>query len=108
MAILNLKAAALLLHIHPQTLRARAASGLIPGAKIGRAWVFVEVDIIAYVRAQYDLRVPKGDHTGDNVCHFSSVTIHPTGGSKSLTKDDQYSVLLGLPTSAAHRNTMTK
>lgn len=30
-----------------------AASGDIPGAKVGRAWVFVDVDLIDWLRQQY-------------------------------------------------------
>ena len=32
--------AAKLLLIHPQTLMSRARAGLIPGCRVGRAWVF--------------------------------------------------------------------
>jgi hypothetical protein len=50
---IGLTAAALLLHIHPKTLAARAAKGDIPGAKVGRAWVFIEEDLLAFMRGQY-------------------------------------------------------
>ncbi len=39
---LNASEAAQLLRIHPQTLMTRARTGVIPGCKVGRAWVFVE------------------------------------------------------------------
>jgi hypothetical protein len=38
---LNLKEAGAFLHMHPEELRSRAKRGLIPGAKIGRKWVFL-------------------------------------------------------------------
>jgi Helix-turn-helix domain len=41
MNTLNLKQAAAFLHIHPEELRSRAKRGLIPGAKVGRRWVFL-------------------------------------------------------------------
>jgi excisionase family DNA binding protein len=47
---LGIDGAAELLGIHTETLRSRAAAGIIPGAKIGRAWVFVTEDLINYVR----------------------------------------------------------
>jgi len=41
MNTLNLKQAAAFLHMHPEEVRSRAKRGLIPGAKIGRRWVFL-------------------------------------------------------------------
>jgi integrase len=49
--------AARLLHIHPQTLMARARAGAIPGCKVGKAWVFVESLLIEYLVAQSRSRV---------------------------------------------------
>ena len=48
-----LKEAAEFLGLHPVTLQQRAKSGVIPGAKIGRSWRFLTVDLVAYLRAQY-------------------------------------------------------
>lgn len=53
MNTIGLIAAALLLHIHPKTLATKAAKGDIPGAKVGRAWVFIEEDLLAFMRGQY-------------------------------------------------------
>jgi hypothetical protein len=41
MNTLNLKQAAAFLHMHPEEVRSRAKRGLIPGAKVGRRWVFL-------------------------------------------------------------------
>jgi hypothetical protein len=41
MNTLNLKQAAAFLHMHPEEVRSRAKRGLIPGAKVGRKWVFL-------------------------------------------------------------------
>jgi excisionase family DNA binding protein len=38
--VLDLAAAAALLHVHPDTLRRMAKTGQIPATKVGRAWVF--------------------------------------------------------------------
>ena len=46
----NLQRAAAILHAHEGTVAALAKSGEIPGRKIGRAWVFVVADLIAFVR----------------------------------------------------------
>lgn len=45
MISLDLAAAAAFLGIHPDTLAERARAGMIPGAKIGREWRFLQGDI---------------------------------------------------------------
>ena len=52
MKTLNLTEAADLLKVHENRVMALAGAGEIPGAKIGRAWVFIDEDLIAYVRRQ--------------------------------------------------------
>jgi excisionase family DNA binding protein len=56
---LNIQECAELLKIHPDTVQVRAATGELPGAKVGRAWVFLEEDVIAYLRAKIDGQVAK-------------------------------------------------
>src|SRR5271168_1651900 len=56
MKTLNLREAATFLHMHPEEVRTRAKRGIIPGAKIGRRWVFIEVDLADYVRSLYPMR----------------------------------------------------
>ena len=53
MSTLTLQDAVWLLKIHPVTLQDKARSGDIPGAKIGKCWVFVEIDLVDYIRSQY-------------------------------------------------------
>jgi hypothetical protein len=50
---LNLLEAAAFLHMHPEEVRTRAKSGLIPGAKPGNRWVFLEDDLAEFVRSLY-------------------------------------------------------
>ena len=52
METLTLQQAADYLKIHPVTLQEKARSGEIPGAKIGKRWVFREIDLIEHIRAQ--------------------------------------------------------
>lgn len=40
------------LKVHPATAQILAAAGALPGAKIGRSWVFLEDDLIEYLRTQ--------------------------------------------------------
>jgi excisionase family DNA binding protein len=52
-ASLDLEAAAAFVGLHRDTLRERAAAGIIPGAKVGKEWRFLDVDLVAYLRSQY-------------------------------------------------------
>jgi hypothetical protein len=53
MRTLDLEEAAAWLKIHPNRLQERAKAGEIPGAKIGKRWVFIEEDLALYVRSKY-------------------------------------------------------
>jgi len=103
---LNLQQAAELLHIHPVTLQSRAKAGVIPGARIGRRWVFVEDDVLAYLRAQYPRRALQGDKETIQ-CRSTNARIHLTGGSSCPTTDEQYRKALGLPTETKRGSTTT-
>ena len=61
MNTLDLQAAAAFLHVHPVTLQEKARTGEIPGAKIGRCWVFVDVDLIEHIRSQLNRPGIPGD-----------------------------------------------
>jgi hypothetical protein len=78
MVTLDLTAAAALLKIDPATLRARASAGKIPGAKIGRSWVFVEADLIIFIQGQY------------RACLSTSHPAVRTGRSASRTTAGSY------------------
>ncbi|WP_427501336.1 helix-turn-helix domain-containing protein [Methylomonas sp. MED-D] len=53
MKTLDLHAATDLLKLHPSTVLAKARAGEIPAAKPGKCWVFIEDDLIAYLRGLY-------------------------------------------------------
>ena len=40
------------LNVHETTAQEMAKDGTLPGAKIGRSWVFLEEDLIDYVRSE--------------------------------------------------------
>ncbi len=52
METLDLIGAAHFLRMHPETLRRRACRREIPGARAGRAWVFLDLDLAEWLRAQ--------------------------------------------------------
>jgi predicted DNA-binding transcriptional regulator AlpA len=108
MDTLNLQQAAALLNIHPVTLQDKARAGEIPGAaKIGRAWVFIRVDLIEYIRSKCPRRALQGDSTEVSECHSSNVRTHRIGGSNSATVEGEYSKVLALPTKQKRGSTTT-
>ena len=53
MKTIDLIEAAAFLRLHPHTLEAKARAGVIPGAKPGKCWVFIDVDLADWLRGQY-------------------------------------------------------
>ncbi|MFZ5502272.1 MAG: DNA-binding protein [Pseudomonadota bacterium] len=88
-------------------MQEKARAGEIPGAKIGKCWVFVEFDLIEHIRSQYTRRALQGEQKEVSLCHSLNARIHLIGGSKSPTTDDEYSKALALPTGRKPRNTTT-
>ena len=99
MKSLGLTEAATFLHCHPEELRRRAKAGLVPGAKIGRAWVFLEDDLVTYVRSRYSQSRQALQVTlrKEMECHFANAAV-PGGSTSLLQPENEYDVLLGLPT----------
>ena len=89
MNTLDLQQAAELLRIHPVTLQSKAKAGEIPGAKIGKCWVFVDVDLIEYIRSQYARRTLQGEQE-ISLCHSLNEKTRPFGGLKSPSTDALY------------------
>ena len=98
MITLTLQEAASFLKIHPVTLGEKARNGEVPATKIGKCWVFVDVDLVTYIRSQYRWRDLQGEKLEVLQCHSSNEKIHLTGGSKLPTTEDQYKKALGLTT----------
>ncbi|EQD28317.1 DNA binding protein, excisionase family, partial [mine drainage metagenome] len=71
--------------MHPEEVRSRAKQGLIPGAKIGRRWVFLESDLAEFVRSLYPVRRQALQVTTaqEDVCHLSSARSRRCSGSTS-------------------------
>jgi len=99
MQTLGLGAAAAFLHCHPEELRRRARAGIVPGAKVGRAWVFLKDDLATYLRSLYPQSRQALQVTlrKEMECHFANAAV--SGGSTSLLPtESEYAELLGLPT----------
>ncbi|ASV97581.1 helix-turn-helix domain-containing protein [Paraburkholderia aromaticivorans] len=99
METFTLQQAAEFLKIHPVTLLEKAKTGAVPGAKIGKRWVFLKIDLIEHIRSQYTRRALQGDTARNDICHSSNARTPPIGGSSSRhAVDRQYSEVLGLLT----------
>jgi excisionase family DNA binding protein len=107
MDTLSLREAATLLKIHPVTLQDKARAGEIPGAKVGRAWVFIKEDLLAHIRLKYARRALQGDSKEVPECHSSNVRTHRIGGSNSTIREDDYSKVLALPMRKERGSTTT-
>jgi len=97
-ASLDLKEAAAFLGVHPATLQSLAASGAIPGAKVGRSWRFLDVDLVAHLRSQY----AKPCRTD-----FTEGKAVKRGTSCSTTRDDAFAQALALPIKKKPRSSTT-
>ena len=99
MKTLSLTEAAAFLKMHPEAVRTRAKRGVIPGAKAGRRWVFLDIDLADYLRSLYSLQRQALRVTTEKevICHYADVA--GSGGSTSvLPMGSEYAELLGLPT----------
>ncbi len=52
MSTLDLRGAAALMNVHPRTVEAMARDGRLPAAKIGRAYVLMERDVLDFIERQ--------------------------------------------------------
>ncbi len=93
MRTLNLNEAAALLGMHKETLRAYAAASIIPGCKPGRAWRFIEDDLLNYMRSQYKTEAKRIPGSTDKWRYSKEVT---PGGWTFPTRVEEYEKALGL------------
>ena len=109
MKTLNLQEAAAFLHVHPETLRASACVGRIPGAKVGRAWVFIEDDLAGHLRSLYPsprqaLRVTLGKEF--DPCHFADA-VRSGGSTSARPTASEYDDLLAPRAGPSRKNCTT-
>lgn len=94
---LDLYEAADYLKMHWQTLRAKAKSGEVPGAKLGKRWVFLQDDLASYLRSHYSLTRPRSQvqqNVGDTLC-CTNDQIQLSGGVDSPHQTEvEYNALL--------------
>lgn len=105
---LTAEQAARILSIHPITIRRMAAAGRIPAFKIGRAWRFIEVDLLAAARAQYQRAEAVSDNERSQICRYTEGRIPGIGGHLSRSQTAaQYTALLAQKTESKRKNGTT-
>ena len=92
----NLHQAAKFLGINKETARRRAVTGQLPAAKVGRSWVFLQEDLVTYVRSLYSTKASQGVSQRRKTWH-STKEINSIG-LISPTMEQEYNVALGLVT----------
>lgn len=109
MMTLTLEQAAAILRMHKVTVRNKARAGELPAAKVGKRWLFLEVDLINWLRLQYSSLALQGDKTTEiKLCHSTSVKTVPNGGLRLPSTEDEYKKALGLTINKPPKNTMTE
>lgn len=94
---LTLDKAAKVLQMNPESLRRKVKCGEVPGAKVGRAWLFYEPDLVAHLRSLYCS--PRALQGKEDIPCSAKLTAVQTGSSNSrLPTGREYAELLGLPT----------
>jgi hypothetical protein len=102
MRTLTMKEAAAFLKIHPETLRKMKQ---IQRARIGRAFVFIEDDLLAYLRSQYEPQA-QGEQEGLKCSNLRNEKTARIGGLREQQQvGNEYASLLGLPTGERLTNT---
>lgn len=98
MKTMGIKEAAEFLMMHPITLYRMAASGQIPATKPAKRWVFIDVDLIEWLRSQYQTQTSVSDSRERNaICHFTNEKTQISGGvSLKTPQESEYRRALGL------------
>ena len=96
MKSLGITEAAAFLRLHPTTLTQKAKCGEIPGAKPGKEWLFLEEDLVAYVRSLYATPRRTAQGQQERLSECPSTKEETSGGAASRSRGEKYAHLLGL------------
>ncbi len=105
----DLQQAADFLNMHPDSLQRKAAAGEIPGAKIGKHWVFINIHLAQMISDQYASNQQKRESADGKENEKWHLKKDLGVGGTSISQppmDKEYENLLGLETSSKHKNTM--
>jgi helix-turn-helix protein len=104
MKTLDLNEAAALVKLHPQTVLQRARLGDIPAAKPGKCWIFIEEDLIEWIRSHYHSPQQDVGQGGKKTCSLKEKTANTGGINSPPPTATQYANLLKLPTKEKRKN----
>ena len=95
---LNLQQAADFLRLNKETLRRHVIQRKIPGAKVANQWIFLEADLVEYLRSLYSSGVASQGVIirSNKQWHYKSEV--KSGGFASATMAEGYNEALGLTT----------
>jgi len=104
MSTLDLDQASKLLKLHPSTILAKIKTGDIPAAKPGKRWVFIQQDLLDWLREQYTSNRQKVSalKNGERTCSLKERKV-TTGISSLQSKVKQYTDLLEPATKKRHK-----
>jgi Helix-turn-helix domain len=81
---LTLREAAAFCNMNHECFRRKVKEGVIPGAKVGKAWVFLKYDLIQYIRSLYATSAEEAVRvTGKEVTPCRSTVEIKSGGLAS-------------------------
>jgi hypothetical protein len=97
MQTFNLKQAAKFLNMHEKTLQSKAKAGEVPGAKPGKCWVFIDIDLANWLRGQYNVTGEQDASSNEKEKQPCSLKekAHPISTSNLRLVEKQYTDLLG-------------
>lgn len=98
MNTLNIEQAAEFLGAHKETIRRLVASKEIPGVKIGKKWIFIEQDLVEYMRSKYSTGVTSQGAAQRSKQEWRFTKEIPLGGLVSPIREKEYREALGLAT----------
>ena len=94
MSTLGTEEAAKLLRMSPDALMRKARAGIVPADKPGRQWVFIEQDLLDWMRVRQKERA----------CHCIASLRAPTGGSASQSAESRLDARLAQLTKQPQKN----
>lgn len=108
MKTLSLLEAAVFLKMHPEEVRRRTKMGRIPGAKAGRAWVFIDDDLAAFLRSMYAKTMQSlRPNLGEGNSSQSENAATSGGSTSSRPMANEYAELLKPTTKPKRKNSTT-
>jgi excisionase family DNA binding protein len=109
LATLDLNEAAKVLHAHPETVRAKAKAGELPGRKVGKRWIFSLVALQRYLAGEWTPRVVQGDTPKEETCRSLNEVVVPIGITSFTRREaeSRYKQALAPSTAKKRRNTTT-